>query len=151
MPSRRDRLWNSSSAAICGFLFICFICGQGCGSKTIDPSKVSETAGLPDAKNALLDLAQLLTGLAAGNLPPPKEDADFVNYDVEHPAIATLIANKSVVYNYGTTTQSSNAGTSWIAMQSNAKESGGWVLLDNGEVKDLPAAEVSTLSPAKPK
>lgn len=148
MLSRRDRLWISSFAAICGFLFIC---GQGCGSKTIDPSKVAETAGLPDAKNALLDLAQLLNGLAAGNLPPPKEDADFMNHDVEHPAIATLIVNKTVVYNYGTTTASGNSGTSWVAMQSNAKETGGWVLLDNGEVKNMQASDVSALSPAKPK
>jgi hypothetical protein len=27
------------------------------------------------------------------------EYADFVNYDVEHPAIATLIAHKTVVHN----------------------------------------------------
>jgi hypothetical protein len=148
MHSRQNRLWTTIVTALCG---LAIILSAGCGSKLTDPSKASETAGLPDAKNALLDLAQLLNGLAAGNLPPPKEDADFVNYDVEHPAIATLIANKTIVYNYGTTTASSNSGTSWIAMQSNAKEVGGWVLLDNGEVKDLPAAEVSALSPAKPK
>ena len=147
MRSRRDHLWISSLAALCG---LAFVFGVGCGSKNIDPTKVSETAGLPDAKNALLDLAQLLNGLAAGNIPPPKEDADFVNYDVEHPAIATLIANKTVLYNYGTTTASSASGTSWIAMQSNAKETGGWVLLDNGEVKDMQASDVSALSPAKP-
>jgi hypothetical protein len=33
-------------------------------------------------------------------------------------------------------------------MQSNAKEKGGWVLLNNGEIRDMQSAEVAALKPA---
>jgi hypothetical protein len=122
----------------------------GCGGKSI-PENVPESAGLPYAKDALVDLSELLKRLGEGNQQPPADAAAFANYDVEHPAIATLISNGMVVYNYGATINGSDAGSKWVAMQSGAKESGGWVLLSNGTVKDLKASEIVSLSPASPK
>lgn len=119
----------------------------GCGSKDV-PTNVSETAGMPEAKDALLDLAELLKRLAAGNMKPPSDAAGFANYDVEHPAIATLISNGLVVYSFGATIDGTKAGDQWVAMQSNAKEKGGWVLLNNGEIRDMQAGEVTGLKPA---
>lgn len=122
---------------------------SGCGGSKQIPSDVPETAGLPGARDALLDLAELLKRLSAGSMNPPMTDADFASYDVEHPAVATLIANRTIVYCYGALIDTNSSGSKWIAMQSNAKEGGGWVLLDNGEVRDMQAADISKLKPAK--
>jgi hypothetical protein len=141
------RILSSMLFSILMFLACASVSLTGCGSKEI-PTTVSETAGMPEAKDALLDLAELLKRLAAGNMKPPTDAAGFVNYDVEHPAIATLISNGLVVYNFGATIDGTKAGDQWVAMQSNAKEKGGWVLLNNGEIRDMQSAEVAALKPA---
>ncbi len=123
-------------------------CG-GCGGAKEGPAEVSETAGMPEAKDALQDLAEMLKRFAAGNEPPPATDEDFAKYDAEHPAIATLIANRTVVYNYGAVVSEANSGSKWVGMQANAKEGGGWVLLDNGQVRNMSADEIKALQPAK--
>lgn len=122
---------------------------SGCGGSKEIPSDVPETAGLPGARDALQDLAELLKRLSAGGINPPSNDAEFADYDVEHPAAATLIANRAIVYCYGAIIDTNGNGSKWIAMQSNAKESGGWVLLDNGELRDMPAADIAKLKPVK--
>jgi hypothetical protein len=55
--------------------------------------------------------------------------------------------NGTIVYLFGATIDESLTPPKLVAMQSGADKSGGWVLLSNGEVKDLPAAEVAALPP----
>ena len=122
----------------------------GCmGGKTI-PTNVSDTAGIPECKDALLDLKELLKRLAEGKIKPPASAEQFATYDVEHPAIATLIANRMVLYSFGSTIDGTSSGNKWVAMQTTARESGGWVLLSNGDIKEMPASDVAKLQPAIP-
>jgi len=120
----------------------------GCESKITKDT--SPTAGLPIAKDALMDLSELLKRLSEGGQAMPADASAFAGFDVEHPAIATLISNGMVVYNYGTKLNASDASGKWVAMQSEAQQKGGWVLLANGDLKDMPAADVAALQPATP-
>lgn len=120
----------------------------GCESNVTKDA--SPTAGLPIAKDALMDLSELLKRLSEGGQAMPADAGAFAGFDVEHPAIATLISNGMVVYNYGTKINASDASGKWVAMQAEAKEKGGWVLLANGDLKDMQAADVAALQPATP-
>lgn len=120
----------------------------GCESKVTKDT--SSTAGLPIAKDALMDLSELLKQLSDSGQAMPADAGAFAGFDVEHPAIATLISNGMVVYNFGTKINAADTSGKWIAMQAEAKEKGGWVLLANGDLKDMQAADVAALQPATP-
>lgn len=114
--------------------------GSGASSKT-------STSGSPEAKDGLMDLQNLLVEIKAAGGKLPTKAADLTQHDVAHPAAGALVVNGTIVYLFGATIDESITPPKLVAMQSGADKSGGWVLLSNGEVKDLPAAEVAALPP----
>lgn len=114
--------------------------GSGANSKT-------STSGSPEAKDGLMDLQNLLIEIKAAGGKLPTKASDLTQHDVAHPAAGALVVNGTIVYLFGATIDESLTPPKLVAMQSGADKSGGWVLLSNGEVKDLPAAEVAALPP----
>ncbi len=107
----------------------------------------SSTKGTPEARDGLMDLQNLLVEIKSSGGKLPTKAAEFAQHDVAHPAAGSLVVNGTIVYLFGATIDESLTPPKLVAMQSDADKSGGWVLLSNGEVKDLPAAEVAALPP----
>ena len=63
------------------------------------------------------------------------------------PSAGVAIRNGMIVYVWGASYQA--GGTSILAYEKSASESGGFVLLQDGTVKKLTAAEFATTSKAK--
>ncbi len=114
----------------------------GCSSESATDGG---TAGTPEARDGLLDLANLLNTVQEEGRPLPKKAADFAQHDVAFPAAGALIQNGTIVYFPGASIDASAATTAIVAMQADADKSGGWVLLSTGEVKDLGAQEIAAL------
>lgn len=94
-----------------------------------------------------MDLHNLLVEIKAAGSKLPTKPSDFTQHDIVHPAAGALAANGTIIYLYGATIDASITPPKLVAMQAAADKSGGWVLLSNGEVKDLPASEVAALPP----
>jgi len=122
-------------------VFLLFVSFAGCSGS----SEPVSTTGMPEALDGLKDLAELLKILESEGRSFPKKKSEFVQHDVMHPAAGTLIPNGTVVYFLGGKIDSNDANPKIVAMQAGADKGGGWVLLSNGELKDLPADQVAAL------
>ena len=92
-----------------------------------------------------MDLAELLKEIKTNGGKVPAANSDFAPHDAMHPAAGALSINGTIIYLFGATVDTNETALKLVAMQKDADKSGGWVLLSNGEVKDLPAAEVAAL------
>jgi len=132
----------SRSSAVLFASLISFTGGYGCSSK---PGTVTQRAGTPEARDGLLDLAQLLQSIhqSGGKLPTSPED--FAQHDVLYPAAGALVQNGTITYLPGATIDPSDAQIKLVAMQAGAESTGGYVLLNSGDVQEMTAAEVYSL------
>lgn len=114
----------------------------GCFSTTkVDP--LASTSGTPAARDGLLDLCDLLKEVKGGKVPMTNND--LAQHDAMHPAAFALTTNGTIVYLFGASVNPAEKELKLVGMQKDADKTGGWVLLSNGEVKDLPASEVAAL------
>lgn len=118
---------------------------SGCSS---DRGSSSAGSGLPAAREGLQDLATLLQSLETEGTKPPMRAAEFRQYDVVFPAAGIMIPNGTLVYFQGGKIDPDSTDQFLIAMQADADETGGWVLLNSGELQELTAVEVQALKPA---
>lgn len=119
----------------------------GCGSKSSGGVGESEP-GMPGARDGLTGLTELLKYVKHEGLPLPSNKGDFAKYDPIFPDVGTLVQNGTVVYLYGAQIDPTSSEEKLVAMQADADETGGLVLVSTGEVKYLEAAEVAALPTA---
>lgn len=94
------------------------------------------------------DVSALLQSLQAQGTAPPTKAAHYRQFDVIHPAAGIMIPNRTLIYFKGGRIDPESKSQLLVAMQADADKTGGWVLLESGEVKDLQASEIQNLKQA---
>lgn len=102
------------------------------------PSGPASTATGPTGKQALDDLAALLKQVAADGKKPPARAADLEPYDAAFLSASLGISRKEIVYRWGA---GLTGGPAVVAHETAVPEKGGWVLLQDGTVKEMTAAD----------
>ncbi|HYH64240.1 MAG TPA: hypothetical protein VD866_06035 [Urbifossiella sp.] len=105
------------------------------------PSGSSPTATGPTGKQALDDLAAMLKQVAADGKRPPARPADLEPYDAAFLSASLGITRKEIVYRWGA---GLTGGPAVVAYETAVPEKGGWVLLQDGTVKELTAGEFAS-------
>lgn len=119
-------------------------CGGGGGPK--DPA----TAG-PKPNDGLQDLKTLLDAVKSGQQKAPKSAAEMAAIEPLFPAAGAFIQNGSIEYVWGTALASGpDAGKRMVGFEKKAAKEGGFVLLQDGTLKEVSAAEFGALEKAKP-
>jgi len=132
------------------FLAACVLAAAlagGCGgTKTKDVS----TSG-PKANDGLTDLKTLLDSVKAGQQKPPKSAAEMAAIEPMFPVAGAFIQNGSIEYVWGAKfADGADAAKRLVAFEAKAAAEGGLVLLQDGTIKEVSAAEFSGLEKAKP-
>ncbi len=105
---------------------------SGCG-----PSPATLPAGAggsPTVQQALEDLAVLLKTAKQ----PPARPADLEQHEAVYVGATVAISQKTIVYQWG---QGLTGGPAVVAYDAKAPTDGGYVLLQDGTVKSMTAAE----------
>lgn len=118
----------------------------GCGDGSTNP----QGARGPSHKEALLDLAELLKGLSKERGKPPATLAQLERYEPPHPGAVHGVRHKEVEYLWGAGIATGGAAsTTVVAYETKAPAEGGWVLLQDGSVKEMSADEFKAAPKAK--
>lgn len=119
-------------------------CGGGGGPK--DPA----TTG-PKPNDGLQDLKTLLDAVKSGQQKAPKSAAEMAAIEPMFPAAGAFIQNGSIEYVWGTALASGpDAAKRMVGFETKAAKEGGFVLLQDGTLKEVSAAEFGGLEKAKP-
>jgi hypothetical protein len=113
----------------------------GCGGVSSGP--VDEPLRL-----ALEDFAQFLKNLPSDGFKPPKKMAEFTPLEPMAPVASEYIQNGQLIYFWGADLV--EGGQRIIAHQKGAEASGGWALLESGEVVMMTAEDFSAAAKAGP-
>jgi hypothetical protein len=113
----------------------------GCGSA--EPPKGS---GTPTGKEGLDDLAVLLKEFGEQRKKTPAKLADIDPVEPLHQAAHVGLTRGDIVYVWGTPL---SGGSAVIAHEKQADTAGGWVLLQDGTVKQMTADEFKAAPRAK--
>ena len=103
----------------------------GCESKP--------TARPPSGKEKMEEIGQMLKTLANDRQPPPAKPADLPNVEPFLVESANDLRSGEIVYAWGNGI--TPGGTAVIAYEKKAANEGGWVLLQDGTVKQMSASE----------
>lgn len=110
----------------------------------------SSTQG-PVTNDALSDLKTLLEAVKSGQQKAPKSAAEMAAIEPMYPAAGAFIQNGSIEYVWGTALASGpDAGKRMVGFETKAAKEGGFVLLQDGTLKEVSAAEFGGLEKAKP-
>jgi len=119
----------------CVLAIVLFAVATGCGGagpqSTINPS----------GREKLEEIKAMLDTIAADHQKPPSKMADLGAVEPMIPFSANDIRSGELVYIWGTTISPGSAAV--IAHEKNAPTAGGWVLLQDGTVKQMTAEEFS--------
>ena len=119
----------------------------GCSSGT-----TNEATGLTNA-DALKDVANMIRDYTSANNRPPTKPADFAGfkslYHIGHKAVES--GEVVVLWGSKVAGEGGGGGEAIIAYEKSAPDSGGSVLLENGTVKQMTAAEFNAAPKAKKK
>jgi len=128
-------------------LLVCFpLCASGCfgGSGAVDPvAQVDEDDGLADARSGLLEMADMFKHFNDQSITPPKTAAEFARHDVLFPVAGVLLPAGKIVYAGGTLDQSDPPKL--LGYAKDAETAGGWILLSDGTVNEVTAAEFAAV------
>jgi hypothetical protein len=113
----------------------------GCGN-----SKPTRSLG-EEHKGALEELGEVLKGLATEGGKPPAKLAELEPLEPRLPVAGPAIRNGTIVYQWGAGYAA--GGTQVVAYEKAAADAGGYVLLQDGTVKKLSAAEFQSAPKAK--
>jgi hypothetical protein len=104
----------------------------------------------PSAEAGLKEMASVYKYLDYSKLPPPRKPEDFDNYIDTMPTALTRIKEGEYVVAFGVGHASGpGAGSQILAYEKKAPAEGGAVLLRDGTVKQVTAAEFSSAGVAK--
>src|SRR5436309_4765926 len=106
----------------------------GCGGGA------NKTPAPTDYRAALTDLGEALKTTAADGNKPPARLAEFERIEPMAPVAGPLIRSGDLVYLWGGGYAPS--GTKVVAFEKQAEAEGGWVLLQDGSVKQMTADEL---------
>jgi hypothetical protein len=112
----------------------------GCGS---DPSKRDPNVNYgPSNKDMLIDFGAMLKAYIKENKRAPSKVADFDRYAPAFSGAEEGLRTKTVIYQWGQpiSTDAKAAGTV-LAYEKEAEASGGWVLMQDGNIKKMSADE----------
>jgi hypothetical protein len=98
-----------------------------------------QSSGPSSAKDKLEEVAQMLKTVAADKQGPPAKPADLAAVDPYLPTSASDLRSGELVYLWGATL--SPGGTAVVAYEKKAPTDGGWVLLQDGTVKQMTAQD----------
>lgn len=124
-------------------LFASLVSISGCGdSDRVGPS--GDTAEI-----ALKDFGQMLKSLPADNIKPPTKMSEFDRVEPMAPMGGEALKNGTIVYIWGLGYMEGSSRV--VAYEKNAESAGGWVLLQDGNVKKMSADEAKTAIAASKK
>lgn len=129
------------TAALLAGLFACGL--MGCGSSTSATTPVTDETL---ARQGLDDLGNLLRAVAEEKKRPPAKPADLEQYTSGFTFATTAIQQKKIVYVWGA---GLGGGSAVVAYDANAESAGGHVLLQDGTIKKMTAAEFAAAPKAK--
>jgi hypothetical protein len=95
--------------------------------------------GDPTAKGKLEEFKAMLETVAVDRQKPPSRMAEFGAVEPMLPVAGEAFRKGELVYVWGTTL--SPGGTGVVAYEKNAPTEGGWVLIQDGTVKQMTAEE----------
>lgn len=109
-------------------------------------------AGAPAAptvtgKELMEDVRQMLTFAAENRIKTPTRPAELEPVEPVAPLAGTAIRDGSVVYAWGSSL--APGGKSVVAYEKKAETEGGWVLLQDGAVREMTADEFRAAPKAK--
>jgi hypothetical protein len=119
-------------------LIVILICLGACGCGQ-DPATELTGEGLT-AKHMLTDLGLLLQDLAANNRPVPTNQTEMAAHDALWPSVSPGLVNNEIVYQWGGRIDPAG-GETVLAYEKKAPSEGGWVLMQDGTVKQITADE----------
>lgn len=122
----------------------------GCGGKGESGGGASGGGGTPSGKEALASLSDLLKDFDARKAKPPARMADVEAVEPVFPGAFIGLSRQDIVYAWGSGLNAGSAGTV-IAHEKTADSAGGWVLLQNGDVKQMTADEFKSAPKAAKK
>ncbi len=94
------------------------------------------TAKVDDSlKPALQDFAQFLESIAGDGVKPPKKMSEFIPNEPMAPIASEYLQNGKLVYFWGAGLV--KGGQRIIAYDKSVESSSGWVLLEDGTVKEM--------------
>ncbi|XZE20426.1 hypothetical protein SH449x_000298 [Pirellulaceae bacterium SH449] len=117
---------------------VCVTTFLGCGgvNEGGPPSKD------PLEKQGLNDIASMLKQLEESGEKVPSTAAEMANYEAFYPYAGPMLRDKKIEYFLGAKFDSSNPPKQ-VARETKAPDSGGWVLLSNGEIRELSPGELA--------
>lgn len=121
-------------------LFISMLAVVGCGGGV-------EPGTLPSNSQNLTELKMLLEEYQTTYKKAPAKQLDLVKLEPSYPGAVRLLARGEIVYVWGVSLSQSNHGI--LAYHKDAPEKGGSVLMEDGTVKDVTAAEFTAAPKAK--
>lgn len=120
------------------------LAAAGCGQT---PRRVAP----PAPNDGLVDLREMLRRTATAGEPVPKSPADLRVIDAAYPAAGRFLGTGAIEYVWGCRlSDSPEAATRVVAFEKDAAKSGGFVLLQDGTIRQVTAAEFAQLAKAQP-
>jgi hypothetical protein len=117
-------------------------CGLAAGCGETKPA-VSQTPN----KDALAEVGQMLKSLADEGRKPPAKPAELESVEPMLPTAGPMIREGTLVYLWGTAYAA--GGDKVAAYEKKVPAEGGWVLLQNGTVKEMTDDEFKAAPKAK--
>ena len=135
------KVGRAYAAVAVGFLI--GVTASGCGGET------KQDSGQPSPKEKLEEVKQMLETVAADRQKPPSRMADLEAVEPMLPRTAIDIRKGDLVYLWGASL--TQGGTAVVAYEKKAPTEGGWVLLQDGTVKQMSASEFQAAPKASKK
>lgn len=128
--------------AVAAFLAAVAGCGGGGGGQA-GPG----AGGTPTGKEGLVSLHQLLKAYEAQKKPAPAKIADVEKVEPVYPGAYIALVQGNIVYAWGKSL-SSTGSDAVLAHEKKVPQSGGYVLMQDGTVKEMTASEFGSAKKA---
>lgn len=143
---------RSCTRAVCSALVCCTLVVSllGCGRADEEPKSVLG----PSSEQAMKDLKAMLEQMEKEKQPMPRGVQDLTAFGPAFPAAEVFLQNGAITYAWGTKISTAGAAAETvIAFESNADKEGGFVLMQDGNIKKMTAEEFNAAKYAgkKPK
>jgi hypothetical protein len=135
---------RAAALLVCGMITSFAIgCGDG-------PPRDSKPAG-PTAADALANLRDLYTQASQGKVSLPKNLAEFTALEPFFPVAGLFVLGGQIDCDWGAGLKASATSSKHrLAFESGAAQSGGWVLFQDGSIREVKADEFQSLLKAIP-
>lgn len=120
---------------------------SGCGGGGA-PAAKDGTGGTPTGKEGLQSLAELLKAFEAEKKPAPANISDVERVEPIYPGAYLALVQGNIEYVWGKSLLASGSGTV-LAHEKKAGQSGGYVLMQDGTVKEMSASDFGAAKKAK--